>query len=60
MTARPWWDPLVQVQAAGQQRPVLVLSRDEVTDQLNQIIVAPITSTIRGIPTEVPPAAVDG
>lgn len=35
------------------RRPVLVLSRDEVTDRLNEIIVAPVTRTIRGLRTEV-------
>jgi mRNA interferase MazF len=35
------------------RRPVLVLARDEVADALNEIIVVPITRTIRGIATEV-------
>ena len=35
------------------RRPVLVLTRDEVIDQLNEIIVAPVTRTIRGLRTEV-------
>ena len=30
------------------RRPVLILTRDEVIDQLNEIIVVPITRTIRG------------
>jgi mRNA interferase MazF len=33
------------------RRPVLVVSRDEVIPVLNNVIVAPITSTIRHIPT---------
>jgi mRNA interferase MazF len=33
--------------------PVLVLTRDEVIDRLNEIIVAPVTRTIRGLRTEV-------
>lgn len=33
------------------RRPVLVVSRDEVIPVLNNIVVAPITSTIREIPT---------
>ena len=35
------------------RRPVLVLTRDEVIDRLNEIIVAPVTRTIRGLSTEV-------
>jgi mRNA interferase MazF len=35
------------------RRPVLVLTRDEVIDRLNEIIVAPVTRTIRGLTTEV-------
>jgi mRNA interferase MazF len=35
------------------RRPVLVLTRDSVLPFLNAAVVAPITSTIRGIPTEV-------
>ena len=35
------------------RRPVLVLTREEVIDHLNEIIVAPVTRTIRGLTTEV-------
>jgi mRNA interferase MazF len=35
------------------RRPVLVLTRDEVIEHLNEIIVAPVTRTIRGLKTEV-------
>lgn len=35
------------------RRPVLVLTRDEVLERLNEIIVAPLTRTIRGLKTEV-------
>lgn len=35
------------------RRPVLVLTRDEVIGRLNEIIVAPVTRTIRGLRTEV-------
>ncbi len=35
------------------RRPVLVLTRDEVIDHLNEIIVVPVTRTIRGLRTEV-------
>lgn len=35
------------------RRPVLVLSRNEAIRVLRDVMVAPITSTIRGIPSEV-------
>lgn len=35
------------------RRPVLILSRQEVIPLLNTVMVAPITSTIRGAPSEV-------
>jgi len=35
------------------RRPVLILTRAEVIDRLNEFIVAPVTRTIRGISTEV-------
>jgi mRNA interferase MazF len=35
------------------QRPVLVLTRQEVIPLLSTVMVAPITSTIRGAPSEV-------
>jgi len=33
------------------RRPVLVVSRDEVIPVLNNVVVAPVTSTLRDIPT---------
>ena len=33
------------------RRPVLIVSRDEVIPVLNNVVVAPVTSTIRDIPT---------
>jgi mRNA interferase MazF len=33
------------------RRPVLVISRDEVIPVVNNVVVAPVTSTIRDIPT---------
>lgn len=36
------------------RRPVLVVSRDEVIPVLNNVVVAPVTSTIRSIPTCIP------
>jgi mRNA interferase MazF len=35
------------------RRPVLVLSRTEIAGALNELIVVPVTRTIRGISTEV-------
>jgi mRNA interferase MazF len=35
------------------RRPVLVLTRSEVVDRLNELIVVPATRTIRGLSTEV-------
>ena len=35
-------------------RPFLVLTRDEAIPILRAILVAPVTRTVRGIPTEVP------
>ncbi|MCC6588343.1 MAG: type II toxin-antitoxin system PemK/MazF family toxin [Bryobacterales bacterium] len=34
------------------RRPVLILTRDEVIDRLNEVIVVPATRTIRGLATE--------
>ena len=42
------------------RRPVLVLTRDSAIPVLNSLTVAPITSTIRSIPTEVVLTAEDG
>lgn len=36
------------------RRPVLIVSRNEVIPFLNNVVVAPVTSTIRSIPTCVP------
>ncbi len=42
------------------QRLVLVVSRDEVIPVLNNVIVAPVTGTIRTIPTCIPVGADEG
>jgi mRNA interferase MazF len=42
------------------RRPVLILTRDSAIPYLTGITIAPITSTIRGIPSEVVLAATDG
>lgn len=36
------------------RRPVLIVSRDEVIPVLNNVVVAPVTSTVRAIPTCIP------
>lgn len=43
-----WW-----VEAEHKRRPVLVVSRTEAAGRLNRLIVAPVTTTVRGIPTEI-------
>ena len=42
------------------QRPVLVLTRDSAVSYLTRVTVAPITSTIRGVPSEVALGLDDG
>ena len=42
------------------KRHVLVLTRNSVIDYLNEITIAPVTSTIRDIPSEVFLSKVDG
>jgi mRNA interferase MazF len=44
---------LYEFQAPDKQRPVLVLTRQEVIGLLRTVMVAPITSTIHGAPSEV-------
>ncbi len=39
--------------APDKQRPVVLLTRDSAMEYLGEVTVAPITSTIRNIPTEV-------
>lgn len=43
-----WW-----AEAEGKRRPVLVVTRSEAIGVLHWLIVAPVTRTVRGIPTEV-------
>jgi len=42
------------------KRPVLILTRDSVMQYIGEVTVAPITSTVRDIPTEVFLSKVDG
>lgn len=42
------------------KRPVLILTRDSILEYLGEVTVAPITSTIRNIPSEVILSKSDG
>ena len=42
------------------RRPVLILTRDSALEFLGEVTIAPITTTIRDIPTEVVLTAADG
>ena len=42
-----------EFRAPDKRRPVLVLSRDSVIPLLSTVMVAPITATVRGAPSEV-------
>lgn len=46
--------------APDKERPVLVLTRDSALDYLTTATVAPVTSTIRGVPSEVVIGVEDG
>ena len=45
---------LYRFKAPDKRRPVLVLSRQDVIPLLHTVMVAPVTSTRRGAPSEVP------
>jgi mRNA interferase MazF len=51
-----WWGETPDAKG----RPYLVLTRDEAVPVLRTILVAPISRTIRGIPTEVPVGEPEG
>ena len=49
-----WGDiRLVELDPPDKMRPALVLTRTSAIPYLNAVTIAPITSTIRGIPTEI-------
>lgn len=43
-----WW-----AEAEDKRRPVLVVTRDDAIPVLRRLVVAPVTRTVRGIPTEI-------
>lgn len=49
-----WWADLDKI------RPVVVLTRRRVAPRLTRILVAPVTSTVRGLSTEVALGAAEG
>jgi len=49
MRGEVWWCELPEVQ----RRPVVVLTRDIAVPKLGRALVAPCTTNIRGLPTEV-------
>lgn len=50
-----WW-----AEVDGKRRPVLVVTRNEAISVLNRVLVAPVTRTVRGIPTEIALGADEG
>lgn len=50
-----WW-----AEAEDERRPVLVVTRSDAIPVLTWIIVAPVTRTVRDIPTEVPLGEAEG
>ena len=46
--------------AADKPRPAIVLTRDPVASLLGSVLVAPVTTTVRGLPVEVPLGSADG
>jgi mRNA interferase MazF len=51
---------LYEFKRPDKRRPVVVLSRQEVIGLIHTVIVAPVTSTIRGLPSEVPVGVSEG
>ena len=47
-------------QQPDKKRPVLILTRDTIMEYLNEVTIAPVTRTIRSIPTEVVLTQLDG
>jgi mRNA interferase MazF len=52
--AQVWWADLDKV------RPVVILTRARVASKLTRVLVAPVTTVVRSIPTEVPIGSPEG
>ena len=52
-----WW---AELEPPAGRRPVLLLSRNEAYSVRSLVIVAPVTTRMRGIPSEVPLGVEDG
>jgi mRNA interferase MazF len=50
----------IHLAALDKTRPVLVLTREQVRPHMSRVTVAPITTTIRGLSTEVPVGQANG
>jgi mRNA interferase MazF len=50
-----WW-----AEAEDKRRPVLVVTRSEAIEVLTSIVIAPISRTMRGIPSELALGAAEG
>jgi mRNA interferase MazF len=50
-----WW-----AEAEDKRRPVLVITRDDAIPVLRRLVVAPVTRTVRGIPTEIALRDIEG
>jgi mRNA interferase MazF len=50
-----WW-----AEAEDKRRPVLIVTRDDAIPVLRRVVVAPVTRTVRGIPTELALGADEG
>jgi mRNA interferase MazF len=51
-----WWGETV----AHGRRPYIVLTRDEAIERLGEMIVVPLTTTVRGLPNELELDVTDG
>lgn len=50
-----WW-----AEAEDKRRPVLIVTRSDAVPALSRVVIAPLTRTVRGIPTEIPFGPDDG
>ncbi|MEI8173758.1 MAG: type II toxin-antitoxin system PemK/MazF family toxin [Deltaproteobacteria bacterium] len=49
-----------QFKAPDKKRPVLILTRNSILAYLGEVTIAPVTSTIRNIPSEILLTSIDG